>query len=293
MQALFGGSVDFLHAGGWLVTALAHPITLALFTAAALTVPGAIATEIERGTSDFVLSRPIRRRSYVLAVTTASLILVTAAHLAALLAALLARQTISGVNDLSISGLLRVVFGSWTLFAAVSLVAVLISANASLRSRAVGLCVGFVVLSFLINVAALMLDQLYALRHLSLFHYFQAGSPGLHFSVARSDRARGNRRDRPDRCRAVVLQARHRSLSSVAHVAKALDGTTHRFPGAVPCELARVCRAGGRPGLRSCPTRQMGQSAWLLSCGRRILYLRRCPARCQSGPWSMPQGGIR
>ena len=72
------------------------------------------------------------------------------------------------------SGLLRVFFGSWTIFAAVSLVAVLISANSSLRSRAVGLSVGFVVLSFLINVAALMLDQFYPLRRLSLFHYFQA-----------------------------------------------------------------------------------------------------------------------
>jgi len=174
MQALFGGSIDFLHAGGWLVTALAHPITLALFTAAALTAPGVIATEVERGTIDFVLSRPIRRSSYLLAVATASLILVTSAHLSALLATLLARQTISGVEDLSVSGLLRVFFGSWTIFAAVSLVAVLISANASLRSRAIGLCVGFVVLSFLINVAALMLDQLYALRRLSLFHYFQA-----------------------------------------------------------------------------------------------------------------------
>jgi ABC-type transport system involved in multi-copper enzyme maturation permease subunit len=118
-------------------------------------VPGAIATEVERGTIDFVLSRPIRRSSYILAVTTASLILVTAAHLSALLTTLLARQTISGVHDLSVSGLLRVFFGSWMIFTAVSLVAVLISANSSLRSRAIGLSVGFVVLSLLINVAAL------------------------------------------------------------------------------------------------------------------------------------------
>jgi hypothetical protein len=102
------------------------------------------------------------------------LILVTAAHLSALLTTLLARQTISGVHDLSVSDLLRVFFGSWMIFTAVSVVAVLISANSSLRSRAIGLSVGFVVLSLLINVAALMLDQLYPLRRLSLFHYFQA-----------------------------------------------------------------------------------------------------------------------
>jgi hypothetical protein len=125
MQALFGWSVDFLHSEGWLVIALAHPITLALFTAAALIVPGAIATDIQRGTIDFVLSRPIRRPSYIL---------VTVAHPAALLAVLLARQTTSGVDALSVGGLLRVIFDSWTVFAAVSLVAVLISANSSLAA---------------------------------------------------------------------------------------------------------------------------------------------------------------
>jgi ABC-2 type transport system permease protein len=97
-------------------------------------VPGAIATDIERGTIDVVLSRPIRRPSYILAVTTAGMVLVTVAHLAALLAVLLARQTISGVDALSVGSLLRVIFGSWTVFAAVSLGAVLISANSSLAA---------------------------------------------------------------------------------------------------------------------------------------------------------------
>jgi hypothetical protein len=38
------------------------------------------------------------------------------------------------VDALSVGGLLRVIFGSWTVFAAVSLVAVLISANSSLAA---------------------------------------------------------------------------------------------------------------------------------------------------------------
>ncbi len=173
MRALFGGSIDFMHPGGWLVAAMSHPITLALFTAAALSVASGIAAEVERGTIDFVLTRPIRRSAYLLAVAAASLILVTAVHLAALLSTLLARQTVAGVEQLAVSGVLRVLLGSWTVFAAISAVSVLIGANVSLRSRAVALSVGFVVLSFLINVAALMLDELYGLRRLSLFHYFE------------------------------------------------------------------------------------------------------------------------
>ncbi len=174
MLALFGGSIDFLHAGGWLVVAMAHPITLTLFTVAALTTAGSIAAEVERGTIDFVLSRPVRRSSYLLAVAAASLLLVTAVELSALLTTLFARLTISGLAALPVSGLLRVFLGSWTIFAAISLVAVLISANVSLRSRALALSVAFVVISFLTNAAALMLDQLYPIRRLSLFHYFPA-----------------------------------------------------------------------------------------------------------------------
>ena len=173
MRALFGGSVDFVHPEGWLVAAMSHPITLALFTAAALSAAGGIAAEVERGTIDFVLTRPIRRSSYLLAVAAASLILLTATELAGFLTTLLARQTVSVVDQLSVSGVLRVFVGSWTIFAAISTVAVLISANVSLRSRAIALSVGFVVLSFLINVAVLMLDDLYGLRRLSLFHYFE------------------------------------------------------------------------------------------------------------------------
>jgi ABC-2 type transport system permease protein len=174
MRALLGGAADFTSPAGWLVTAMAHPITLGLLTAAALTVAtGAIAGEVERGTLDFVLTRPVSRGSYLGAVSAAAVLGVTAVELAAFLATLLARQTVDGVQDLDLSGVARVFLGSWVLFVALSAVAVLISANVGLRSRAVALSVGFTLLSFGINVVALMLDQLYPLRRLSLFHYFQ------------------------------------------------------------------------------------------------------------------------
>jgi ABC-2 type transport system permease protein len=186
MRALLGGSTDFFDPAGWVVTGMAHPITLALFTAAALNVAaGGVAAEVERGTIDFVLSRPVSRRSYLTAILVASLLVVTAVELSGFLSTLLARQTVTGLDQLGVAQLGRVFFGSWTLFAAISAVAVLISANVSYRGRALALSAGFVVLSFFANFAALMLDQLYRLRRVSIFHYFQpAQLIGDHASMA-------------------------------------------------------------------------------------------------------------
>lgn len=174
MRALLGGSTDFFHPAGWVITGMTHPITLALFTAAALNVAaGGVAAEVERGTIDFVLSRPVSRRSYLAAVLAASLLVVTAVELSGFLTTLLARQIVTGVDQLGVEQLGRVFFGSWTVFAAISAVAVLISANTSYRSRALALSTGFVVLSFFASFAALLLDELYGLRLVSIFHYFQ------------------------------------------------------------------------------------------------------------------------
>ncbi|MGH9194688.1 MAG: ABC transporter permease subunit, partial [Acidimicrobiia bacterium] len=63
----FLGSTDFFTPQGWLASSLNHPVALALFTAAGLSVAaGGIALEVERGTIEFILSRPIRRRSFLL-----------------------------------------------------------------------------------------------------------------------------------------------------------------------------------------------------------------------------------
>jgi len=134
------------------------------------------------------------------------------AHLAALLAVLLARQTISGVDTLSVGGLLR--GGDLQLldgFAAVSLVAVLISANSSLAAGLLASVSGSW-FEFLVNVAALMLDQLYGCVACLCSTIPGHGSLGLHLSVAGSDRAGGNRHDRHARRRPVLLQAATSSI---------------------------------------------------------------------------------
>jgi ABC-2 type transport system permease protein len=153
-----------------------HPITLALLTGAVMTIAaGAVATEVERGTIDLVLVRPVGRTSFLLAKVVAVVVSVTAVEVAGLVGVLIARATISAMGDLPISNVLAAFANSWALFVALGMVAVLVSSATSLRSQCTGIAVGFVVGAFFVNFIALLIDGVSALRYLSPFHYFRPG----------------------------------------------------------------------------------------------------------------------
>ncbi|MFI7061755.1 ABC transporter permease [Kribbella sp. NPDC050124] len=174
MTAFLGGSADFFHADGWLSAAMTHPVILALLTSSALLVAaGSVATEIERGTIDFVLVRPVGRVPFLLAKALASIVAVTAAEVGGLAGVLIARRTIGGVGELSIGSVLRAFTGSWLLFVGVAMVGLLVSARSSLRGRAIGITVGIVVAWFFLNFIALLIDAIGGLRYASPFHYFR------------------------------------------------------------------------------------------------------------------------
>lgn len=169
------GSSDFLSPKGWIAIGLGHPLSLALFAAAAIGVAsGGVAAEIERGTVDFVLARPIRRTWFLAAKAAAALAALTIVEVAGLVGTILARSMINKASVIQISGTARGFLGSWVLFASFALIALLISSVSSLRSKALGISLGVLVGSFFLNVIALLVDQLYGLRFLSLFHYIRA-----------------------------------------------------------------------------------------------------------------------
>ena len=174
MTAFLGGSADFFHAAGWLATGMTHPVTLSLLTSSALLVAaGSVATEVERGTIDLVLVRPVGRVPFLLAKALASVVAVTVAEAGGLVGVLIARQTIGGVRALSAGAVLRAFAGSWLLFVGVAMVGMLVSARSSLRGRAIGVTVGIVVAWFFMNFIALLIDGISGLRYASPFHYFQ------------------------------------------------------------------------------------------------------------------------
>ncbi|WP_328988532.1 ABC transporter permease [Kribbella sp. NBC_01245] len=174
VTAFLGGSADFFHADGWLSAGMTHPVTLSLLTSSALLVAaGSVATEVERGTIDLVLVRPVGRVPFLLAKAAASILAVTAAEAGGLIGVLIARQTVGGVGELSIAPVLRAFAGSWLLFVGVAMVGILVSARTSLRGRAIGITVGIVVAWFFLNFIAQLIDAVSGLRFASPFHYFR------------------------------------------------------------------------------------------------------------------------
>lgn len=174
MTAFLGGSADFFHADGWLSLGMTHPVILSLLTSSALLVAaGSVAAEVERGTIDLVLTRPVGRVRFLTAKAVASIVSVTAAEAGGLAAVLIARKTISQVAGLPITSVLRAFAGSWLLFAGVAMVGLLVSAAGSLRGRAIGISVGIVVAAFFANFIALLIDGISGLRFASPFHYFR------------------------------------------------------------------------------------------------------------------------
>ena len=174
IQAMLGSS-DFLSPKGWIAIGLGHPVCLALFSAAALGLAaGSVAGEVERGTIDFILAKPIDRSTFLLAKAISALVGLTLVEGGGLVGTLLARLTTSSGSLIPLVGTVRGFLGSWVMFAAFALIALLISATSSLKSRALGISVGVLVGSFFLNVLALLVDGLYGLRFFSLFHYVKA-----------------------------------------------------------------------------------------------------------------------
>lgn len=172
IQALSGGSLDFFSPVGWLSSAMMHPISLTLQTIAALTIAVSVPTEIERGTLDLVLSRPLSRISYLISKVAAAAAAIAMVQLAGLAVVLVARATLEDVDQVGVSGVLRMFAGSFLLFLSLSMVAFLIASRSSLRARAMGLAVGVVVASFFLNFLGLLFEDAGFLRYLSPFHYY-------------------------------------------------------------------------------------------------------------------------
>ena len=176
IEAFVGGNADFTTPAGWLALLMTHPITIAILHGAGLSIAaGAVATELERGTLDLVLSRPVGRRAYLLGKAGAVVVAVSVVKAAGLVGVLVARATIHGVGAISADRIPLAFGSSWVFFVALGMVGLLISATSSLRGRAIGLSVGVIVALFFANFIGLLIDEASGLRYASPFHYFQPG----------------------------------------------------------------------------------------------------------------------
>ena len=173
LQALIGGSGDFLSPTGWLASGMLHPIVLALTSMGALmVVAGTGSAELERGTLDLVLSRPITRRAYLISRASAGLMLLTLVVVGGLTGTLISRVVVDRVDQLPIGKTVMGFGAMWLLYAGFAMIGLWIFARSHLRSRALGAVIAVVVLSFFVNFVSLLFDVLSWLGYLSPFHYF-------------------------------------------------------------------------------------------------------------------------
>lgn len=175
MQAFLGGSADFISPVGWMSTSTIHPVILTLSTIGGFMVVAATgATELERGTLDLVLTRPVGRVRYLVARAVAALLLLTIVELGGFAGSMVAYRTVRGVDTLPVGDIALLFAGHWLLFACFTTIALAIFARGSLRSRALGVSIGVVVGMFFLNFVSLLFEVTRWLGYLSPFHYYNA-----------------------------------------------------------------------------------------------------------------------
>jgi ABC-type transport system involved in multi-copper enzyme maturation permease subunit len=175
VMGMFGGLLGGLdQLEMWLMTLFLHPLVLTLYAAITLALASrSLAGEIERGTLDLLLACPVPRGSLV-AAASCSIFLVQALLTASALAAMrigLAVAEIPPPDSLDRFGL--VALNLWGLFVAVAGVSLLCSAAASEQGKAIGRSIGFLVVSFFVNLLASFWAKVRWADFASVFHYHQ------------------------------------------------------------------------------------------------------------------------
>ncbi len=171
--AAFGGANVFSLSGSVSI-GLIHPIPIAMVAIFAIGQPvSAIAGERQRGTLEVLLARPISRRRLYATVLATTLLFVVAA-LAANVAGVVAGAVASGVaGELRLDRLALAWLNAVLLFAALAALALAASASFDRLGPALGLALGFTIVSYAVEFLAVVWPDIAWLRPWSIFSYFQ------------------------------------------------------------------------------------------------------------------------
>jgi len=178
MKVFVGSSgLNLMSVGGRLAVAYNHPLTKVTLVALAVMLPAAaLAGELERGTLDLLLARPLRRYQLVLS-SGLSLLLATFAAGGAMLLGTLVGAVVSGVVGAVPWGeFVWLAFSAIALMLAMSGLAYLFSALARRSSQALAWAAGLIAGMFFLEWFASMWAPVQMLTPLGLFHYYQPGS---------------------------------------------------------------------------------------------------------------------
>lgn len=170
------GSGDFFTLGGSLTLFMQHPIAIFLMAVFGVAMAaGAIAGELEDGTLEVILSKPVGRRPLYVA-NLAAVILLVGATMALIQVGNLVSLTLLELGDEVDLGLLPLVwlngFLLWVAFGAFGLAS---SVSFNRHAQAIGLTAAYVLVNYFFEIIGTFWTDVEVLRDYSLFHYFQPG----------------------------------------------------------------------------------------------------------------------
>jgi ABC-2 type transport system permease protein len=170
------GSGDFFTLAGSMTLFMQHPIAIALMAVfGAAMAAGVVAGELERGTLEVILSKPVGRRPLYVA-NLAAVVLLVAATMGLIQLGSFIGLTLLELGDEVDRSLIPLVWLNgallWVAFGAFGLAA---SVTFNRHSQAVGLTAAFLLVNYFLEIIGTFWTDVEFLQPYSLFHYFQPG----------------------------------------------------------------------------------------------------------------------
>ncbi|AUG75786.1 ABC transporter permease [Kitasatospora sp. MMS16-BH015] len=179
------GDVSIASYPGLLGAGLVHPFWIALqLTAVASLAAAAVAADVEQGTIELLVTRPVTRRR-LLAERTAALLLVSLVLNAAATAVIAVGVGSSARLHAAVplSGVFAAGLLGFAFTLALTGPALAVSAVGRRRAQVVGVTIALGAVGFAVNFAALAWSKAAPLRFVSPFHYYVPGDALAHGAV--------------------------------------------------------------------------------------------------------------
>ncbi len=172
--AEFGGG-DVFSLAGAIALGFVHPISVALVCVYSVGfATSAVAGERQRGTLEVLLARPLSRRGLYATLLVACLSFVAVAIAAQVAGSLIGAIAFGVANEVSIGNLIVLWLNGLLLYAAFAAIGLAASVSFDRLAPALGITLGFVVVSYFLDVLGSLWPDAKGLQVLSLFHYLPA-----------------------------------------------------------------------------------------------------------------------
>jgi ABC-type transport system involved in multi-copper enzyme maturation permease subunit len=169
----FGGGNIFTLPGSIALGAI-HPIAVALSCVLSVGfAAAAVAGERQRGTLEVVLARPISRRAAFGALFVAMVGFVALVTAAGLLGSVVSSAAFGVLDELDVAQVPLLWLNVVLLYVALGSVAMAASVSFDRLAPALGIALGFTVVSYFLEVLGSLWEQAQPLQPLSVFHYVQ------------------------------------------------------------------------------------------------------------------------